>query len=356
MATKYPWDFEGALFLVTSHDDQAPVFAPTRHRYLAFKREIGEKEGTPHYHILLQTKNACKASTALASMGYKAHKPMKRKKGARGPPKMTYNCYITTPMDVDSYSAYIQKPETSAGEYTQYGVFNGESKSADPAAKGKKRKWDEAAERIQQGQSLDEIEKWDPAFFHMNLVKLKQSVGRQAKKSRKDWETKIIVFVGGGGTGKTHAAKCYMAELGKPYYPKTGKTTEWNDYEGQEHVLWNDFIPEEMPYQHFFQLFDRERSSVRGLYQDMAWRCKCMVITVTWDRHPNNWWPEIEDRHQINRRISAIYTPDKYTVMWPLPKQDTEKFDNYAIAEAHFLVWEAIKNTALATTIIHYLQ
>lgn len=354
--SKFPWDFEGQLFVVTAHDDQAPVFAPTKHRFLSFKREIGEEKGTPHYHILLQTKYACKASTALASMGYKPNKPMKKHPEKRGPAKMTYNCYITKPKDTDAYAAYIQKPETSAGEYTQLGVFNGESKSADPSGKGKKRKWEEVAERVQAGHSLDQLEAWDPAFFHQNLVKLKQSVGRQAKKSKKDWETKVVIFIGTGGTGKTHAAQEYLKNLGVPYYPKTGKTTEWNDYEGQEHVLWNDFKPEEMSYQHFFQMFDRERCSVRGLYQDMAWRCKLLVITVTEDRHPSNWWPEIEDRTQIQRRIDRIYTEEMYKRRWPLPAKQDKTFNRMDKVRADMEVWEMIKNDKLVDMIMDYVQ
>ena len=70
----------------------------------------------------------------------------------------------------------------------------------------------------------------------------------------RDWKTEVFWYYGPTGTGKSYTAR---EECGPGAYYKMGGNKWWCGYQGQEHVVIDDFRRDLCPFHELLRLFDR---------------------------------------------------------------------------------------------------
>lgn len=115
------------------------------------------------------------------------------------------------------------------------------------------------------------------------------------------WETKVIVYKGPTGCGKTRKAyEEYPTIWNKP-------VGSWYDtYDGQEYVLLDDFNGRDsgVEYPEFLRITDRYPLSTPFKGGFVNWRPKVIVITT--NREPRDWYP-CNDFAPLERRLTEVH-------------------------------------------------
>lgn len=122
----------------------------------------------------------------------------------------------------------------------------------------------------------------------------------------RDFETKIIVFWGPTGIGKSRLAKALLPEAW--YYSNT-KGVWFDSYDGVSDIIFDDFYGN-IPYHQWLQLTDRYpvRVETKGGMLQFAPK----VIIFTSNKPPWEWWKdqngEYKDYAPIERRIHQCFS------------------------------------------------
>lgn len=117
---------------------------------------------------------------------------------------------------------------------------------------------------------------------------------------RRSWKTKVIVYWGQAGTGKSRRA---AAEYPDAYYQDGTKW--WSNYQAEDAVIIDDFDGD-MPLNAFLRLTDRYPLQVetKGGYVNFVAR----TIVITSNLRPEEWYPDLTpERHAaVMRRLDEI--------------------------------------------------
>lgn len=186
--------------------------------------------------------------------------------------------------------AYCKKEDTRV---------DGPWERGDPPAMGKRSDLEVAAEMIGQKRSWREVAETLPGTFiryHKGLKAYKRAVS----DSRRQWKTRVHVFYGDAGTGKTR--KAY--ELSPLLYSKPDGP--WFDgYDGQDAVLFDDFTGD-LPLGQLLKLLDRYPMQVPVKGDFVEWLPKDIYITS--NLSPEEWYPmATEGQHRaLRRRLTTV--------------------------------------------------
>jgi len=122
---------------------------------------------------------------------------------------------------------------------------------------------------------------------------------RRLLQVRRTWATKVIVFWGETGTGKTRAVYEKAGDdLAVVTYTKGGFFLGYN---GEETVLLDDFDSDAMPRQVFLHITDRYPYVANVKNGSVNWAPK--VIYITSNTHPRLWYGEDD---AVLRRLSVV--------------------------------------------------
>lgn len=134
----------------------------------------------------------------------------------------------------------------------------------------------------------------------------------------RDFKSTVILIVGPAGTGKSRFAHQLARSLGSVYkvpFPK-GSGLYWDDYDGQDVVILDEFDGYYMRPTDFNGLCDRYEHTV-PVHGGAGHQFVSKYILIISNYHPKFWWKK-RSQHQLQqtmRRID-IFIP----MLWPIDK------------------------------------
>lgn len=211
---------------------------------------------------------------------------------------------------------YVSKRDTrvehNLGWSFEFGIRNMQGK------RDKIRECDEVAIKLRdEDYDLDDIEEEHPGFYMMNKGKvISQFLANKGKRDLPVSNDNIHIYVGESGSGKTETAKYLYPDAfeGRAPVTQNGRWF-WDNYKGEEVVVFNEFNPENYSYENLKLLFDKNAMNIEwkhGAGQMVSTR---IVLTTTVD--PKTWLPAREDKTELQRRIR------EYATIFDFPGQGT---------------------------------
>jgi len=258
-----------------------------RLRYLVFQEERCPTTGRPHlqgFCILRQPVRTGGLSTELYITGPHAE-------AARG---TDGEC-----------AAYCKKQETRL--YPEQDFYEPLGELREHGGQGHRSDLDGLRERLRAGATYQEVA--DEHFGSWLRYERGIRSYRNLRSVKRTWVTRVVVFWGGTGSGKTRRA---WQEAGPEAYalPVGEGPQQWFDgYDGEENVIIDDFYGN-MRISLFLRLTDRYplQVQVKGGFVNWAPR----TIFITSNLSPDNWWPKApeEIRAAVQRRLTEVHRMD----------------------------------------------
>lgn len=171
-------------------------------------------------------------------------------------------------------------------------------------SQGKRSDLMELKESIENGKSKADL--WDLHFKEM--IKYHKAVDTYLnvhEEPRETW-TKIFIYWGSTGTGKTRDAFRYSKENNcENPYVHMGTSNFFEGYENQSVCIFDEFDGDQVPFHYWKQLCDRYPMRVNVKGSSRQWNPKTIIFTSNVD--PRHWWPHENKPHnwweQLMRRI-----------------------------------------------------
>lgn len=136
---------------------------------------------------------------------------------------------------------------------------------------------------------------------------------RQLMLPKRTWQTEVHVRWGNSGTGKTrYVWDTVGVDKLVAMYICDKQNNFWSPYDGEEHVLWDDFQPDWVSRGEFLRLTGADPMKIRVPYgpprDDGTSACRLYkwvprVIWITSNCHPSEWYG---DDPAIMRRMTSI--------------------------------------------------
>lgn len=161
---------------------------------------------------------------------------------------------------------------------------------------------------------------------------------------QRSWATRVLVLWGPTGTGKSTLATQIAGPdafwLSKP----AGQTTWWDDYDGQEVVVIDDFYSW-IPFDMMLRLCDRYPLNVETKGGSTPFKAKLIILTS--NASPYEWYAKVTDRSAWFRRLQEFgqvehVTPDRQRLE-RVVHNFTEPFGE-ALLQRYNVSWLGIEN------------
>jgi hypothetical protein len=241
-------------------------------KYLIFGRETAPDTGTPHLqgYISLQSRKSLSYIKNLVSS--RAHFET-----AKGTPKQNRD--------------YCSKD----GEFEEFGTI--------PKGRGARNDLVAALELVRGGCTRRQLVEQCPQGYARAYRLVERAFSLYGPK--RNWKTKVIVYWGDAGTGKSKLAYEEASAAEQPVYSHPGD--RWFDgYDGECNVIIDDFTGGMFHLGFLLKLLDRYplKVPVKGSY--VEWLPKTIWITSNID--PREWYPNAKPEHQVAlmRRLETI--------------------------------------------------
>ncbi len=248
------------------------MFLPTM-KYLVFQLERGGN-GTIHYQGYVYFKSVRTMRSAKALISVRAHM-----EAANGSPA--------------SNKVYCTKAEGRMSGPWEFGVL---------PAKGKRLDLIEIKEMIEDGvtiQKICSINKFFPTcarhYKYFNWYRL-------SVLDKRDWEMKVIVLYGEARSGKSR-----MAAKFKPAYWKSMTDQYFDDYQGEETIILDDYKPGSLRLTTLLNMMDRYPMQLNAKFTKYQMVSKTIVITSNYP--PRDWYPKVFSANE--ERFKALW--DRFT-------------------------------------------
>lgn len=223
--------------------------------YIKGQQEIGADTGYHHWQLLVVFKRAFRTRAVQELFGGRAH------------------CELTRS---DRADAYVWKEDTAvAGTRFELG--------SKPHRRNSQRDWDAIWEAAKTGDLLAV-----PAGVRVQHYRTLRLIASDHLEPAA-LERQIQVFWGATGLGKSRDA---WAQLGLQAYPKDPRTKFWDGYQGQEHVVIDEFRGG-IDIAHILRWCDRYPVRVEIKGASTVLRATRMIFTS--NLHPKDWYPGLDD-------------------------------------------------------------
>lgn len=119
----------------------------------------------------------------------------------------------------------------------------------------------------------------------------------------------IHVFIGPTGTGKSHRA---WQEASYDAFPKDPRTKFWDGYQGQEHVVMDEFRGA-IDISHMLRWCDKYPVIIEVKGSSTVLKAKTIWITSNLD--PSLWYPDVDAQtlQALLRRLTVVYMITPYS-------------------------------------------
>jgi len=228
--------------------------------------------------------------------------------------------------------AYCMKEDTRypGAEFLEFGVWK-------DVAQGKRSDLDDIYKKVKEGRTCREIADAHPGSYmryHKAIAHVRQL--EVVDKPTREVDLSVMLMIGKPGTGKTRFAYSMSEEQGSTIWAvpvKAGKTLWFDNYQGEDIVLLDDFSGG-MALDQFLRLVDRYPVQVEVKGGHIWWCPKRIIITT--NVHPKDWWDyskRADSLAAVKRRIHQVANFDNIVdgmptltdtkTFWP----DTTAFD-----------------------------
>lgn len=197
------------------------------------------------------------------------------------------------------------------GDFREFGEWAG--------GKGARTDLVEVYKEMKAGASMAQLLEDHPATFmrtHRGIAVAKQLLGGHGPERP---NVQVHVLWGDSGTGKTRRAVQMCKEAKVNGWWKRSNNKDWfTTYEGEQAVIFDDFVGDGIPFDKFLQYLDRYPCTVPVHGGVAAWCATFIVITS--NKHPKQWY-SLDDYNmgQLKRRLTSI-TEVKRAQAAPEPK------------------------------------
>lgn len=218
--------------------------------------ERGEESGKEHWQFCVCFEKKVRLKTVKTRLGNAIHAELSKS---------------------DAANEYVWKDETSLGRRWEWGML--------PMRRNEKRDWDQVWDAAVSG-DMTRI----PAQVRVCHYNALRRIGMDNMKAE-GIEKQIDVFWGPTGSGKSKRA---WEEAGLDAYPKAPTTKFWDGYQGQEHVVIDEFFGQ-IEISHMLRWLDRYPVLVETKGSGTALKAK--KIWITSNLHPSEWYrtaPEVQ--------------------------------------------------------------
>lgn len=198
--------------------------------------------------------------------------------------------------------AYCSKPETHvAGPWE----LKPENFKATEGKQGRRSDLESVVSGCKSHKSLVSIAEESPEAFikyPTGIKTLHQLLGRDQRYKSEPREIEVYVLWGPTGTGKTHRVRSAFHGV----YEVVPGRGPWDQYEGQEEILFDEFDPKKWPIRDMNRYCDKWPCKLDARYMDnfAAWK----KVFICANDPPSSWWQEEgpKPRNAFLRRISQI--------------------------------------------------
>ena len=164
----------------------------------------------------------------------------------------------------------------------------------------------ECIHMLRDGANMVEVADFAPAVWARNHNALRIYQSWCARGRDPEVPSRVVVFFGPPGVGKTRFAWHDLHFLGKPYFNKSSGDRWFDGYAGEQHMLIDDFEPDVGGIRYWLRVFDRYPMpvAIKGGFVQL----RTTLIYITSNVHPSEWFPEALPVHQLalKRRIEII--------------------------------------------------
>ena len=196
----------------------------------------------------------------------------------------------------DAAREYVWKDDTAI-EQTRFEL--GEL----PLRRSDKRDWDRILESAKSGK-FNSIPSDVLVRYYGSIKRIRQDNLQPVAMERS-----VHVFWGNTGLGKSRRA---WAEAGMDAYPKDPRTKFWDGYNGQKHVVIDEFRGG-IDVAHLLRWLDRYPVIVEIKGSSTCLVAECIWITS--NLSPNDWYPDldIQTRDALHRRLNVVHFDSLWT-------------------------------------------
>jgi len=153
----------------------------------------------------------------------------------------------------------------------------------EPKEQGKRN--DLAAVKRSIDEGANDVVLWDSHFSSMTRYHKAFSTYKRVKAPKRDWITHFLVVIGPSGCGKTQFAKEFFRDA----FWK-GNHKWWDDYDGQEYVVWDEFQGQ-YPFRDLLRVLDSSPLTVESKGSHVNFLAKWVVFTSNY--HPRDWYDPV---------------------------------------------------------------
>lgn len=146
---------------------------------------------------------------------------------------------------------------------------------------------------------------------------------RTTEIGKEDRGMEVIFITGASGVGKDEFAKDYAIQNGYSLYRCSNSEKPFDDYKGQDVVVWSDARDNERKPTEILRLLDNHQNTLEhARYSNIVLECKTFIITSI--KPLSEWYAEAykdrkEDRAQLYRRVKTVVMMTRQNVrfaMW----------------------------------------
>lgn len=258
----------GRIWLLTIPRDKWQPHLPEGVAYIRGQAETGNATGYEHWQVLVYFGRTVRLSGVKRLFGQQSHCELSRSSAA---------------------DAYVWKDETRIdGTQFEFGQR--------PIKRNSARDWADIKQKAIEGK-LEEV---PPDLFVRHYGNLRRIAADYSKPV--SIERTIYVYWGQTGVGKSRKA---WDEAGLDAYPKDPLSKFWDGYQGQKHVVIDEFRGI-INIAHILRWFDRYPVNVE--IKGSSTTLRATKIWITSNLHPRDWYVDLDNATMdaLLRRLKII--------------------------------------------------
>lgn len=317
---------------------------------------LHDKDGKElHCHCMLKFKDSVPTAAILAKL---------RKFGVEAEAQQLEKC--KTWEGAIAYLTHRNEPEKHQYEYSEVYTNFDVKTMTEKEVERKNTKWNanranEIVNAIADGtiRAYNMNEYITPVEFNtyrkdINNANAYRAQGLLAEMAKGDRNMEVVFITGPSGVGKDVMAKELAEKNGLSMYRCSNSEKPFDDYGGQEVVVWSDARDNERTPTAILRLLDNHNNNAEhARYKNIVLECKTFIITSI--KPLEEWYAEAykskkEDRVQLYRRVKTVVEMTPKSIRYRLWNEKTHKHEYVSEKPLPNIYYERYSEAFLDTT------